>query len=265
MSDYPISWFFTLTFGISWLGAFLLVSNKLLNGQSIPKMDGIFMFPIMLLGPVIAGMVMTSVCNGKAGVKLLFSRMKKWNLPATWYLSLLAPPFLIITVLQLLAYFVSPSFKPNFFVLGILFGLPAGFLEEIGWSGFAYPKLLSGYSPLQAGIILGLFWGFWHLPVIDFLGATSPHGMYLAPFFISFILLLTGLRVLIGWLYINTGSILLTQLVHSVSTGCLAMLGPFGISPRQEVLWYAVYAAAIWITVLIIFKRTGLSLVRKKI
>jgi uncharacterized protein len=101
-----------------------------------------------------------------------------------------------------LSYFVSPAFNPNFFVLGILFGVPAGFLEEIGWSGFVYPKLQLRFSNWQAGIILGLFWGFWHLPVIDFLGAASPHGIYLVPFFISFILLLTGLRVLIGWLYV---------------------------------------------------------------
>jgi membrane protease YdiL (CAAX protease family) len=256
MKKYPLRWYLILTFGISWTGALLLVSSKLLNGQPILKMDGILMFPLMLLGPAFTGIFMTAVCDGKPGISLLFSQLGKFNLPAKWYLVILIPPVLILTVLGTLTFFIGPSFKPNFFAFGILFGIPAGFLEEIGWTGFAYPKLLLKYSNLKAAIILGLFWGLWHLPVIDFLGAASPHGTYLIPFFISFVFLLTGLRVLMGRLYVKTGSIFLTQLFHIVSTGCLAMLGPFGISPKQEVLWYSVYGVAIWFSIFFIYKQT---------
>jgi uncharacterized protein len=256
MKKYPLRWYFILTFSVSWSGALLLVSSKLLHGQPIPKMDGILMFPLMLLGPAFAGIFMTAVCEGKQGISLLLLRMRKFHFPAKYYLLMLVPPVLILTVLGTLTLFADPSFKPNFFVFGILFGIPAGLLEEIGWTGFAYPKLLLKYANLKATIILGLIWGLWHLPVIDFLGAASPHGAYLIPFFLAFVFLLTGIRVLIGWLYVKTGSIFLTQLFHAVSTGCLAMLGPFGITPKQEVLWYTVYGVAIWISIFFIYKLT---------
>ena len=116
------------------------------------------------------------------------------------------------------------------------------------------PKLRLKQNFIKSSVILGFFWGLWHFPVIDFLGAASPHGMYLLPFFIAFIAILTAMRVLIAWVYSNTNSILLAQFMHAVSTGCLAMLGPAPLSPAQETLWYSLYAVILWITVFIIFR-----------
>ena len=55
---------------------------------------------------------------------------------------LLLPPALVLTVLLFLERIVSPVYAPNRFFMGILFGIPAGFLEEIGWTGKdAFPKM----------------------------------------------------------------------------------------------------------------------------
>jgi hypothetical protein len=108
-------------------------------------------------------------------------------------------------------------------------------------------------SRLKSGIIIGLLWGLWHLPVIDFLGTATPHQHYLFPFFLSFIILLTAMRLIMVWIYSFTKSVLIVQLLHAVSTGCLAMLGPFQVSPAQETLWYASYAFLLWIIVVIIY------------
>src|SRR5437764_1409563 len=67
------------------------------------------------------------------------------------------------------------------------FGIPAGFLEEIGWTGYAFPNMCRRLSLLTAGILLGLLWGFGHLPVIDFLGTATAHGRYLFPYFLAFV------------------------------------------------------------------------------
>ncbi len=120
--------------------------------------------------------------------------------------------------------------------------------------GFAFTKMYSKYGFIKARITLGFFWGLWHLPVIDFLGAASPHGKYLLLFFLSFIAILTAIRLIIAWLYSHTGSILLAQFMHAVSTGCLATFGPVTVSPAQEALWYALYAAVIWLFVIVVFK-----------
>jgi membrane protease YdiL (CAAX protease family) len=100
---------------------------------------------------------------------------------------LLVPPVLVLGVLFCLKPFVSPVYAPNRFWIGVTFGLLAGFLEEIGWTGFAYPKLRQRFAVLPAVAILGLFWGLWHAPVIDFLGAAAPHGKTLPAFFAAFV------------------------------------------------------------------------------
>jgi membrane protease YdiL (CAAX protease family) len=250
---HPATIYFALTFLISWVGALILVAPKLISSRPIPKMDGILMFPIMLLGPVATSIILIALTEGTAGLRDLLQRMGKWKLPAKWYLiALIIPPFLIMVVLLFLRSFVSPAFSPNFFYFGFLFGIPAGFFEEIGWMGYAFPKLRLRQKFIKASVILGFFWGLWHFPVIDFLGAASPHGRYLFPFFIAFIAILIAIRVLITWIYSNTTSIPLAQFMHAVSTGCLAMLGPSTLSPAQETLWYMMYAVLLWITGLII-------------
>jgi len=72
-----------------------------------------------------------------------------------------------------------------------------------------------GRSGFSAAVLIGVLWGFWHLPVIDFLGTASPHGSYLLSYFIAFIAVMTAImRILIAWLYANTSSIFSTQLMR---------------------------------------------------
>lgn len=104
------------------------------------------------------------------------------RLPTRWYATLLTPPVLVLTVLFGLKTFVSPLY-PNFFLMGVLFGVPAGFLEEIGWTGYAFRKMRSQDNPLAASVLLGLLWSLWHLPVINYLGTATLHGDYWFSFF----------------------------------------------------------------------------------
>lgn len=246
--NYPAASYFLMTFGISWSGALILVAPRLFSGQQIPKMDGILMFPVMLIGPVAASIILTSVVEGKKGLQCLRFRMGKWNIPWRWYLlAALIPPFFITITLFILARTVSPALTPNFFPIGILFGLPAGYAEEIGWTGYAFPQLRQKLSFARSCLLLGGCWGLWHLPVIDFLGAASPHGTYLVPFFLSFILVLMAMRILMMWIYTRTNSIPVVQLMHIISTGCLVVMGPSKVTSAQEALWYGCYAVVLWI------------------
>ena len=63
---------------------------------------------------------------------------------------------------------------------------------------------------------------------------------------------MTAMRVLIAWVYSNTKSVLLAQLLHASSTGSLVIFSPPRVTAAQESLWYAVYASASWLVVAIV-------------
>jgi membrane protease YdiL (CAAX protease family) len=209
------------------------------------------MFPAMLLGPSLSGLLMTRLVDGSEGVRELFARVTRVRVRWTWYALVLVPPATVLTVLLALKTFLSAAFTPNRFFLGIAFGVPAGVLEEFGWTGFAFPRMQARFGTLKAGVLLGLLWSAWHLPVIDFLGAATPHGQYLIPFFFSFATAMTAVRILIGWAYTNTKSVFLAQLIHISSTAALAIFSPPQVTPRQETFWYFVYGAVVWIIIAI--------------
>jgi membrane protease YdiL (CAAX protease family) len=206
----------------------------------------------MLLGPSFTGTFLTRHLDGPKGLQDLFARMRHVRFPVRWYTALLIPPAMVLTVLVCLKTLVSPVYAPNRFWIGVSFGLLAGFLEEIGWMGLAYPKLRQSLAVLPAAAILGVFWGLWHAPVIDFLGAASPHGKALPAFFAAFVAAMAAMRVLIAWFYERTQSVALAQLIHISSTGSLVVFSPSAVSPAQEATWYVLYAAVLWLLILLL-------------
>jgi CAAX protease family protein len=205
---HPVFTYFGLVYLLSYGGFFVVVGPKLLRGEARQSTDAFLLFPVIVVGVCLVGIALTGIVDGRRGLRDLFSRMGRWRVGARWYAALLIPPGLILAVLLILRTMVSPVFAPNMFLLGILFGLFPGFFEEVGWMGFAFPKMRVTHSALGAGLLLGVLWGLWHAPVVDYLGAAAPHGVYWLPFFLAFIAIVTAIRVLIVWVYSNTSSVL---------------------------------------------------------
>ena len=255
--------YFAVTFSVSWGAALCVALPWLTRGRALPGLAGILMFPAMLLGPSVTGLAMTRAIDGPSGLRTLGNRLRSWRL-GRWYAALVIPPLLVYGILFCLQSFVSPAFAPNMFFTGVFFGIPAGYLEEIGWMGFAFEKLHARGTAFRAAVILGLMWALWHLPVVDFLGVAHPHGAYWAPFFLAFGAAITAMRVLIVWTYVNTGSLLAAQLLHVSSTGALVVLGPTRVNAPQEVAWYAIYALALWLVVAVVARTHGFALTRSR-
>ena len=256
----PLTCYFALAFGISWLGAFALVAPNIVRREAVPKFAGLMMFPIMLLGPSLAGILMTLKLDGRRGLRDLFARITLVVVPRAWYAALLIPPALILLVLLVLRIFVSPVFSPNRFFMGASFGMVAGLFEEIGWMGFAFPRMSRQPGALAASLGLGIVWAVWHLPVIDYLGTATPHGAYWFRYFLAFALAMTAMRVLIAWIYTNTGSVAMCQLMHASSTGALVVFSPAHITAAEEAFWYAAYGIILWIVVAIVVGQSGTAL-----
>jgi membrane protease YdiL (CAAX protease family) len=258
--SHSVAAYFLLTFTISWVGALGVAAPHLLRHEPLPLLTGILMFPAMLLGPSLSAIFLTWIAAGRPGFRDLFSKLLRARILPRWYAPLVIPPVLVLTLLLTLKTFLSPAYTPNLFLMGVLFGVPAGLLEEIGWTGFAFPKMSSQRNPLGASILLGLLWSLWHLPVVNYLGTATPHGPYWFPFFLAFSFAMTAMRVLISWLYINTKSVLIAQLMHISSTASLVIFSPPAVSARQEVIWYALYGIALWIAVVLVVKKFGTRL-----
>ncbi len=248
--------YFALAYAIAWGGILLLVGPKV--AQGIPLQPGDVMgliFLAMLVGPSVAGLTMTAVVDGRKGLRSLLSRMGHWRVGLRWYaVALLTTPILALAVLLTLTALVSPTFTPSFNAIGIVLGLAAGFFEEIGWTGFALPKLQSKYNALTAGLLLGMLWGVWHFLAGNVSGQSMPS-------FLVFVVSVVAYRVLITWMYNHTGSLLLAQLMHAFYTGSLFVLS-YSLPAGENFLFSMVFAGVLWMVVVVVVATTGPHLVR---
>jgi membrane protease YdiL (CAAX protease family) len=248
----PVLSYVILVYLITW-GAILLIVQALASfaGFDPTARTAIVSLP-MLIAPGVAGISLTALIEGKTGLKAMLSRMTHWQADIHWYaLALGLVPILLLVILYVLALFVSPAFAPILSLFGLA-GIVAGYLEEIGWTGFAVPRLLSRWSPLATGLVVGLLWGLWH-GLADY----SIRGNTLGPFwpitFSLFVLPLTAWRILMVWVYDNTRSGPLAQLMHFSYTGSLALFVPLAaISHVEDALIYAVLMIALWILVALV-------------
>lgn len=239
----PLTCYFALAYLVS-AAALAVIGPPRLHGAAGHPVTALVMFPVMVVGAGLAGVALTAATGGRASLRELRARLAR-PVPWRWLAVALVPPAAILAVLGSLTLAVSPAFTPQFVVFGIAAGVLAGFCEEIGWTGFAYPRMRARSGWLPAALLLGVLWALWHLPVVDSLGAASPHGRWWPEFFAAFAAVLVALRVLIAWTYTRTGSLRLAQLLHASSTGFLVMLGAPRVTPAQEALWYTLYAAVL--------------------
>src|SRR5262249_52236122 len=137
-----------------------------------------------------------------------------------------------LPVLNLLAFLVIPGSLADFrapdstFVLLYLrefaFSLTLGVAplwEEVGWRGFALPRLQRLRGPLVGTVILGALWGFWHLPFFfGLLSHTRPDASFVSrsSALVGFTIGLIGLSVVVTWVLNNCGgSTLMAILAHT--------------------------------------------------
>jgi membrane protease YdiL (CAAX protease family) len=259
---FPLVTYFAMAYALS-LTALLVIGPPDLSGRSPVPPISFVMFPVLVVGIGLSGVALTAITAGWGGVRDLGRRIIRWRL-GRWALALLIPPIAITVVLNAFRLEVAPAFSqavmPEFAAFGIAIGLVAGGFEEIGWTGFAYPRMSSRYGPLGGAVLLGLLWGIWHFPVADSLGAASPHGRFFSAYFACFVVAMVAMRVLIAWVYTNTGSVLGAQLLHACSTASLVVLSAPHVTPAQEAAWYAAYALVLWVVVGIVVVRFGPSL-----
>ena len=253
---HPLLGYFALTYGISWGGILFVLGATGFDLTVLRPLDTGLIFISMLMGPSIAGLTMTALLEGRAGLRELRSRLLCWRVALRWYaLALLTLPVLMLAVLWPFSLVADAAFAPNFRWPLFVIGLVAGTFEEIGWTGFATPRQLARLRPFVAGLSLGLVWAIWHA-LVDFRQNHSAMGpgwvAWLMEFGVLYIATLTAYRILMTWTFAHTGSLLLAVLMHASYTGWLFVLFP-ATSFEQGLAWQTTLAAALWLVVAVVF------------
>lgn len=266
---HPVASYFLLAIVISWGGIMAIV----LPG-SIPASPAdaerlfVPVYLAMLLGPSVAGLVITAVDGGAPALRAYRDRLLTWRVGASWYAAALFTAPIAITFTLLILSAGSSHFAPAvlsgeiyqgaagpvhaagrtaFLLSALAIGIGAGFFEELGWSGVAVPKLLTRHGLLATGVGVGLVWGAWHFLAIywgssDAVGSV-PVPLYLLVALFSF---LPPYRILMTWVYRRTRSLFIGILMHASLTSCMLMLGP-AVAGRELLIYDLALAATFWI------------------
>jgi len=175
--------------------------------------------------------VISSAFSGPPGVRATLSSLIRPPGRWVWYLiALLIPP-----TTRLLSAYLSrimgcellsnPPLPANpldlagavgiVFLYTILYA--GGLNEEVGWTGFALPRLNARFSPLIASIVLWFFWIFWHVPLgLVGMQDLGPH-VLIGTFFGRFIF---------TWLFLSSSGGMLTAILFHTSVNVSSQFIP---------------------------------------
>jgi len=207
--------FLLIAFGLAWgiLALFIFLPDQMIGifGELTGQHP---LFFLAVYAPAIAAFIIVTYKAGSGGLRRYLSRLLLWRCSPAWY------AFLIIGIPLL--FFGGSALKGNLFAepfpfssfqslfVALVFAAIKGPVEEFGWRGLALPLLQRKFAPIWAGLILGVIWGFWHLPA--FLLSETPQSAWsFTPFFVGSV----SLSVIVTSLFNKSrGSILLPALFH---------------------------------------------------
>jgi membrane protease YdiL (CAAX protease family) len=240
--------FFAATYAITW--AFFIGAKAMDSGVRVP------MILIGSLAPSLVAIALTGRSGGRGGVKELLGRLLMWRVRIRWYLFALlymAAIKLSVAVVYRVLHGHWPHFGahsvPTILVLIVVAGVIGGPLgEEIGWRGYALPRLSDRFGLAPASLLLGVVWSCWHLPLF-FL---SVGGDQFGQSFPTYLLQVTALSVAIAWLMGNTGgSLLLAVLMHSAINQTKDLV-PSKVAGADN-LWALSSSSVAWLTVALLW------------
>jgi uncharacterized protein len=259
---HPVLSYFVLAFAISWGGILPIIGGVGAIPGTAEQTTKLFpaVYLVTVAGPSLAGLLLTGLTGGWTAFRELGSRLLKWRVGARWYaVALLTTPLTVMATLLSLS-LISPEFLPGFLTTSVKasmlqfgfvasLGLLTGLLEELGWTGFAIPRLLGRHGVFATGLFVGLLWGAWHF-LSNIWGSGTSSGVPLALFMPAILFsFLPPYRVLMVWVYERTESLLVAILMHASLVAFWIISTPVGMVGVPLVTWYLVWAAALWAVV----------------
>jgi membrane protease YdiL (CAAX protease family) len=211
--------FFAITFAAAWAcwAAARAISPEDTAASPAVALVGTVVVLLGVFAPGYTALALTARYEGRSAATTLLNRILKWDVGVRWYVFAIGymPAIkLIVAVVVRVVTGEWPRFgrEPLYIMLAALMistWVQAG--EEVGWRGYALPRLSARFGLGPASIILGFIWAAWHLPLFFF-----PASDTLGQSFPLYLLQVTAISVAIAWLFWRTGgSLLLVMLFHA--------------------------------------------------
>jgi membrane protease YdiL (CAAX protease family) len=256
--------FFALTYAVTW-ACWLAAATVSGNGESGSPMLAALRMPLFYLGtfaPSLVALGLTARADGRAGARALLDRILQGPVRARWFV-FAAGYMAAIKLTVALVHRVGTGAWPRFgdeawyiMVVATIFSTPVQAGEEIGWRGYALPRLAARFGLGRASALLGVIWACWHLPLF-FIAGTDTTGQS----FPLYLLQVTALSVAMGWLFGHThGSLLLVMLLHSAVNNTKDIV-PSAVPGAGDPFALSTSLVA-WITVALLWICAGYFLVR---
>jgi len=250
---------------ISFGGALLFLTDKGIPGSNT-QIDAYFPYMLMILlsGPLVSGILLKILFDDFNGLGEIFKNLIQFKFAFKWYFfALLLTPLVVSVLLGILSLY-SDQYLPEILnadnkleiqIQGLMIGIFGGLVEELGWTGFLIPKLIKKNKIFITGLLVGLFWGIWHIPMIYWasgdMNGTFSMDLFLPPF-IFYLAVLPVYRIFMIWVYSQTSSLLLAILTHaSLIFSTLFVLKPIATG-FLLIIYYIVLSLTLWFLVFII-------------
>jgi membrane protease YdiL (CAAX protease family) len=244
---HPVPTFVALAYLLSWAWWLPLV----LAGATVRVGMGWPTHLPGLAGPAVSALIVTTLAEGRPGLRALGRRTVRWRVGG-WWLGVLAilgvGAFALLSIGEavtadaLTGYpGVARAWSP-LATLAFVF-LVNGVGEELGWRGFAVERLLKRRSLVVTALLVALAWAPWHLPLFFLNAAFQAFGVAeIAGWAIG----LTAGSVVLAWLYRGSGgSVLLVAAWHTAFNLASATLASSGAVAAASSIVVMVAAGAI--------------------
>jgi CAAX protease family protein len=258
--------FFAAVFGATWacwIAAGAIRSRGATTSPALAALaEGLFL--LGTFSPGLLAAALTHRSEGRIGTRRLLEPIFRWQVPAKWYVfavGYFAAVKLTVAAVHRVAAGEWPEFgEEAWYVMAgavtISTWVQAG--EEVGWRGYALPRLTDRFGLARASLVLGVVWAVWHLPLF-FIPGTSVYGQS----FPLYLLQVTAISVTMAWLYWRTGgSLLLVMLFHAAINNTKDIV-PSAVPGATNALALSTSLVA-WLTVALLWIVAAILLRRMK-
>ncbi len=259
IAKHPTAAYLLIAFGWTWLIAFTMLFTGLADDVENPSLLFILCGILSGVSPSIASLIVTRISGGKDALRKLTGQFKiKGQRGWTITTMVIVPAMTALTTL--ISHFFFREYRFVFtapmIMMGLIWPLFSSLGEEFGWRGYMLPRLIYRFGVMKAGMLLGILWEVWHLPMHYM--AYRTYGAYMIPAFltIGFINLTVNALIMSIIYVLNRGSLKLMVLYHYTITASAIILGALFVtdaSPRFTVLESVVSCSLFAIATMVLF------------